>query len=191
MVPFAGIDFESAGDLPGFTDVPVQIGMAWLGPDPTCPTPQNLFRSYLKTERPVTWQASRVHGIRTGDLMNAPALTDLWPAVNDRLTGRVIVAHQSSTEKRFLRHFPLHPFGPWVDTLDIARKLYPGLGDYSLSGLCEDFGVTESVRVLCPDWNFHDACFDAVASLALLGAMVESAGISEMPLRVLLDLTRA
>ncbi|CAN5411934.1 hypothetical protein BH23VER1_BH23VER1_17780 [soil metagenome] len=181
---FAAIDFESAGTARGATDVPIQVGIALLLPCGTIPR-SDLFVSYIATDRPVTWAAQIVHGISTGDLRGAPSLADLWSPIRRALAHRAVVAHGAATEKRFLRAFPLHGFGPWVDTLTLARAAYPGLGDYSLGSLCERLNLTAQIQELCPDRGWHDALFDSVASLALLRHTIEVAEIRSRPLTML------
>ena len=132
---FLAIDFESAGVTRGSTDEPVQI--AWAMMRGTGIAPESFFMSYLRTDRAITWAAQRVHGITRAHLADAPSLPELWPQVRQALTGRILVAHGMGTEKRFLRAFPLHGFGPWVDTLPLARRLFPSLGDYSLGPFCD------------------------------------------------------
>ena len=65
----------------------------------------------------------------------------LWPAFRSRLAGAVVVAHSAGTEKRFLRTFPMHGFGPWLDTVVLARRAWPNLPDYSLEALITNFGL--------------------------------------------------
>ncbi len=173
--------------MPGHTDVPIQVGVAVMHRDAIAP--EGLFRSYIHTDRPVTWQASRVHGIRKSDLRGAPAMADLWDPLHSLLHGRVIVSHHASTEKRYLGLFPLHPFGPWVDTLEVSRRLYPGLEDYTLGGLLRLFRIEDELQHLCPDWQYHDACYDAAGALILLRFMVEQANLWSAPLEMLLDLS--
>ena len=173
---FAAIDFESAGVTKGDTDTPIQIGIAVMtGLDPAT---MDSFVSYLHTSRPVTWQASQVHGITTADLTGAPTLLSLWPEVKTRLGGRLIVAHGVGTEKRFLRAFPLHGFGPWVDTLQLARRFWPGVRDYSLETLIAAGGLQAELDAACPDRRFHDALYDAMASLLVLRHLIHHAGLS-------------
>lgn len=177
---FAAIDFESAGVTKGDTDTPIQIGIAVMtGLDPATVDP---FVSYLHTSRPVTWQASQVHGITTADLAGAPTLLSLWPEVKSRLGGRLIVAHGAGTEKRFLRAFPLHGFGPWVDTLQLARRFWPGVRDYSLETLIAAGALQEELDAACPERRFHDALYDAVASLLVLRHIIQHAGLSGVAL---------
>ena len=182
-IPFAALDFESAGERADEAGVPVQIGIAWM--DGLSPLPDSFYRSYLKIECPVTWSAQRIHGISTDHLKDAPDLLSLWPEIRARLGARWIVAHGSGTEKRFLRAFPLHGFGPWVDTLALSRKILPGRSSYALSDLAGALGLEESARVLLPDFRWHEALSDSLASLLLLRKLIELAGIGEHPAEVL------
>jgi DNA polymerase III subunit epsilon len=181
---FTAIDFESAGASRGKTDSPVQIGLAsWsaeTGHDAA-------FVSYLRTDQPILWAARKVHGIGPEHLVEAPALLMLWPEVKKRLAGAVVVAHGKGTEKRFLRAFPGHGFGPWIDTLLLARAAWPELPDHSLGALCDFHQLTGSIRVLVPEKSWHDALFDSVASLVLLTHVVETHALAEHPVEALLQ----
>ncbi|MES2997456.1 MAG: 3'-5' exonuclease [Verrucomicrobiota bacterium] len=181
---FAAIDFESAGATRGSTDTPVQIGLAsW------CPNAghHQCFVSYLATSAPIQWSARKIHGIGPADLAGAPPLLSLWPTVRDFLTDSVVVAHGKGTEKRFLRAFPGHGFGPWLDTLLLARALWPQLPDHTLGALCEIHGLTAPIRELVPGKTWHDALFDATASLVLLDFMFVSHAMGDEPLDVILQ----
>ena len=177
--PFAAIDFESAGTLPGATDVPVQIGIAHM--EGTRIEPASFFRSYISGGQPITWRAQKVHGISDADLAGAPAFTDLWPELRNRLSGRWIVAHGSATERRFLRLFPLHGFGPWIDTLQLSRSLDPGLKSYALGDLAETYGLGDDLLKLVPGFRWHEALSDAIASLAILGHLISRFDLSGLP----------
>jgi len=181
---FAAIDFESAGTSRGQTDVPIQVGIALWSPGAGF---GETLCSFLRAGRPVTWAARRVHGITTDDLAGAPSLLSLWPDLKRLLTDRVIVAHGHGTEKRFLRAFPGHPFGPWVDTLHLSRAAWPEFDDHSLGSLCDRLGLTPRVEALAPRGRWHDALFDAVASLAILEHLVDHHGLAERPLDLLLN----
>lgn len=183
-IPFASLDFESAGERANEPGVPVQIGIAWM--QRLDPVPDSFFRSYLRAARPVTWSAQQIHGITDRDLADAPDLLSLWPEVKGRLGGRWIVAHGSGTEKRFLRAFPLHGFEPWVDTLSLSRKVLPGRSSYALSDLVGDLGLEEEARRYLPDFRWHEALSDALASLLLLRNLIELTGISDHPGEILL-----
>jgi DNA polymerase-3 subunit epsilon len=181
---FAALDFESAGERPNEAGVPIQIGIVWM--EHLKPLSGSLYRSYLKAERPVTWTAQQIHGISDADLKNAPPLFSLWPELKRRLEGRWIVAHGAGTEKRYLRAFPMHGFGPWVDTLTLSRKILPGRPSYALSDLAQEFSLEQEAKALLPDFRWHEALSDALASLLLLRKLIELSGISNHPTEVLL-----
>lgn len=180
---FAAIDFESAGAVRGGTDVPVQIGLAtWSAGE----SHGGNFVSYLATNAPIQWSAQKVHGITPAHLADAPPLLTLWPEIRACLAGSVIVAHGKGTEKRFLRAFPGHGFGPWLDTLHLSRALWPDLPDHSLGALCTHHGLADRIATLVPQKSWHDAHFDAVASLVLLEHAVASYDLRDLPLDILL-----
>ena len=178
-VVFAGIDFEGAGAQRGKEDWPLQIGMGtWSLAEGF----GNFFVTNLERQGPVDWYAKKIHGIGEEALEGAPSLLSLWPEVNGRLgDGAVPVAHAKGTEKRFLRKFPGNPFDPWVDTLLLARATVPEAQKHSLGIFCSDVGVADKVRELVPGRGWHDALFDAVASLVLLEWMVKKFGLEDLP----------
>lgn len=180
---FTAIDFESAGTAPGVSDAPVQIGLgSWSHPsgitDP--------WVSFLHCDREITWAAQKVHGITTSDLQDAPSLLSLWPLLKRRLLVGPVVAHGHGTEKRFLRAFPGHQFGPWVDTLQLARAAWPTLPSHSLGALCQELDLLTFAKH-APERSWHDALFDALASLALLAHLVQEFSLQEAPLATLLN----
>lgn len=181
---FTAIDFESAGTSRGQTDAPIQIGLAgWSLANGY----GDHFMSYLKTNQLVTWSARKVHGIGPEHLVNAPPLLSLWPELKTRLSRGVVVAHGKGTEKRFLRAFPGHGFGPWLDTLLLARAAWPDAPDHSLGVLCESCGLTKTINALVPEKQWHDALYDAVASLTLLEHLLSTFDLHEYPLDTLLQ----
>lgn len=175
---FTAIDFESAGASRGSTDAPVQVGLAGWSLDGGH---DDAFVSYLRTGQAVRWSARRVHGIGPDQLVDAPTLLSLWPELKSRLAGAVVVAHGKGTEKRFLRSFPGHGFGPWIDTLLLSRAAWPHLPDHSLGALCGHFGLVPTVKKLVPEKSWHDALFDAVASLVLLERLIRDFDLSQQP----------
>lgn len=160
------------------TDSPVQIGLSTWSAEAGH---GDLFGSYLFTDQPVQWSARKIHGIGPAQLADAPALLTLWPDLQQRLAGAVVVAHGKGTEKRFLRAFPGHGFGPWVDTLLLARAAWPGLPQHSLGALCDIHSLTGKITDLVPGKSWHDALYDAVASLVLLEHLIEVLVLADHP----------
>lgn len=172
-IEFTAIDFESTGFRDDGTDEPIQIGMASMGGMEI--QKESFFRSFISTkrERSIENSSHRIHRITDLDLENAPKLDELWPIINNYLSGKVVVAHGAGTEKRFLRAFPMHGFKLWIDTLQLARKIMPKAENHSLGALIEKIGADEEIAKYCPNLNWHDALFDSVASLVLLKELLK------------------
>ena len=165
---FASIDFESTGHREGIGDEPIQVGIAVMKGFEI--DKSSFFRSYIKpsNDLQITSRSQSVHRIKNEQLQKSPVLFELWPKINELLSKRVVVAHGAGTEKRFLRSFPMHGFDIWIDTLQLAKKVLPESTDYSLGALIHDIGANEDLKSICPELDWHDALFDAVASLFLL-----------------------
>lgn len=174
---WAAVDFEGTGSAPGQADEPVQVGMVTM--DGADGMPGDFFRSYIRPASPVTRAAQAVHRITDEQLQGAPPIASLWPEFKSRLTGAVLVAHGAGTERRFLRVFPLHGFGPWVDTLAMSRAILPDLPDHSLGTVAAALQVEPAVRRLCPGAGWHDALFDAVACLVVLRELINACSLGD------------
>lgn len=170
---FAGIDFESARLKNGRGDEPVQVGIAILSGDRILP--EECWKSFLLP-------SGAVHsgpGISDVSVLDdAPPFLSLWPQIRASLRGRVLVAHGAGTEKRFLRAFPGHGFGPWIDTLRLSRAVFPNAPSHALGDLCMALELESLTRSLVPDASWHDALFDAVAALLLLQKIASLSGTS-------------
>ena len=177
------IDFESSGEAAGETSVPIQIGLAEMKSLQL--DPDSFFSSYLKTNSSITTAAKKIHGITPADLQEAPSLLELWPELQRRLQGRCLVAHGHGTERRFLRAFPMHGFGPWIDTLTLSRQFFPGLPSYALADVIEHCKLTQELRTLHPNFRWHEALSDAIASLSLLLHLIQTANLAEHPVSFL------
>lgn len=172
---FAAIDFESAGSAPSRADEPVQIAIVHL----TGTVITDGLCSYVRPESEVTWAARKVHGITDAMLEDAPRFRDLWPQIKPAMEGCWIVAHGAATEKRFLRTFPFHAFGPWVDTLHLSRAVYPDLPSYSLGAVIKSLGLESEKEIQTANFRWHDARCDAIASLVLLRKLIAVCRLEE------------
>jgi len=181
------IDFEGTGAVQAWTDEPWQIGLA--SPRDGCIAPGTAFESLLRIgERPFNRYAPGRHAERRDAMRTAPTLTALWPSLAPRLEGVVLAAHNAATETRYLSSaFPLHPPAIALDTLKIARLVYPGLRDYSLEALLARLRLTDRVSTLAPDRAPHDALYDAIGSAALLEHIFTLPGWSDAPLTTLVQ----
>lgn len=182
QLPWAAIDFESAGAAPGETDQPIQVGIVRVA---SLFGPEEVYTSYIACDHPVHWSAARVHGIRTEDLADAPSFLSLWGELRRLLSNCVVVGHNPATEQRYLRAFPAHGFGPWLDTLALCRHCMPTLVDYRLGSVCTLLRADQAASRLAPGKSWHDALYDAAASLETLRAVVRGLQLEDKPLRTL------
>jgi len=168
------LDYESTGALRGYPTEPWQIGMVSLKNRKV--DPDSMFESLLQVDinRPFNPHAPGRHDVLRDKISEAPTPKKLWLQVRHRLIDYPLCAHNVATEKKFTRAMaPLHRFGPWIDTLRIARKAWPDCPSYALEDLTVMLGLKQRVDTLCPGKQAHDALYDAVASAMLLEHLLE------------------
>ena len=162
------LDFESTGAVRGHVDEPWQVGMVEMQDGRVT---GRFLESWLRVapDRPFNPYAPGRHAEIRQVLAGAPRMADQWPAWRPWLERRPLAAHNIGTERKFLRRAaPLHSFGPWIDTLRLARHVRPDLEGHSLSAVCDAMTLTVRVHEFCPGRNWHDALFDAFASALIL-----------------------
>jgi len=171
------LDFETTGSVPGFDTEPWQIGAVVLenGRVALDQTFDSLIR--VDANRPFNAYAPGDHHKRRDEIAAAPAVSNVWKNMEGWMTGRPLVAHNISVEKKFLRKMaPMHRFGPWVDTLKLARQAWPDAPTHKLEDLIAGLSLTDRVRECCPSGEPHDALYDAVACAVLLEHLLEHPG---------------
>ncbi|MEI6891384.1 MAG: 3'-5' exonuclease [Pontiella sp.] len=171
------LDYETTGSVRGFPTEPWQIGMVTL--DGGKVDSDSMFESLLRVDahRPFNPHVPGRHAVLRHEIAAAPAPQELWLRIRSRLTDVPLCAHNVGTEKKFTRAMaPMHPFGNWIDTLRIARKVWPGCASYALDDLVVLFDLKSGVDALCEGKEAHDALYDAVASAKLLEYLLAQPG---------------
>jgi DNA polymerase III subunit epsilon len=179
------IDFESTGAFGGFPNEPWQVAMVSF--EGGTARPATHWESLLHvSNRPFNPRAPGLHHRLRDRLLTAPRLADLWPRIKPWLENRPVAAHNVSTEKSFLKRVaPLHPIGPWIDTLKLVRIAYPDLRSHTLMGLAQALGLDEKIREACPGREPHDALFDSVACAMLLEHLLALPGWANLDIESL------
>lgn len=168
------LDYETTGSYAGYAIEPWQVGMVTLRDGKV--DSSSMFESLLCVEanRPFNVYAPGRHAVLRYEIAQAPMPHELWPQIQSRLIHHPLCAHNVGTEKKFLRAMaPMHRFGPWIDTLKVARKVWPGQPSYALDDLIVGLGLKPRVFALCPQHAAHDALYDAVASAVLVEYLLE------------------
>lgn len=118
------------------------------------------FHQYINPERDVPEEVVKVHGLTYDFLKDFPVFEKVADQWLDFVGDATLVAHNASFDMNFV-NYELKQIGrkelDWsrvVDTLEIARMLFPG-ARCSLDALCKRFEIDNSSR------TFHGALLDA------------------------------
>lgn len=172
------LDTETTGFDPQSGDRIVEIGAIELvGHMPT----SNVFHEYIDPERSMPQEAFEVHGLGDDFLRGKPKFAEIGQKFLDFVGDAKLVIHNAAFDMKFLNAelkwlgLPTLPYDQAVDTLEIARRKFPG-SPASLDALCRRFGIDNSSRTL------HGALLDseilAEVYLELIGGRQPDFGLS-------------
>ncbi|WP_375687904.1 DNA polymerase III subunit epsilon [Pseudooceanicola sp. LIPI14-2-Ac024] len=173
------MDTETTGFEPEQGDRIVEIGgVELLNHMPTGRT----YHQYINPERDMPQSAFEVHGLSEEFLRDKPVFRDIAQQFLDFVGDAKLVIHNAKFDMKFLNaelgwlNLPRLPWEQAIDTLEIARKRFPG-SPASLDALCRRFGIDNSARTL------HGALLDseilAEVYLELIGGRQPDFGLSE------------
>lgn len=163
------LDTETTGFEPGEGHRLIEIGCVELKNH--IPTGRT-YHQYINPERDVPMEAVAVHGLTEDFLKDKPLFGEVITEFLEFIGDSKLVIHNAEFDMKFLNH-ELKTFGwpslDWkrvVDTLDLARKKFPG-SPANLDALCRRFNIDNSGR------DLHGALLDsellAEVYLELLG----------------------
>jgi DNA polymerase-3 subunit epsilon len=151
------LDTETTGFDPEQGDRIVEIGCVELyNHMPTGET----YHVYINPERPMPEEAFKVHGLGDDFLRDKPKFAEVGQSFLDFVRDAKLVIHNASFDMKFLNaelrwmNLPQLPMSQALDTLEIARKRFPG-APASLDALCRRFAIDNSSRTL------HGALLDS------------------------------
>ncbi len=181
------LDFESTGRVGRHPDEPWQLGLVRFRAGRVADGER--YDSLLRVgARPFNRHAPGRYAALRAELAVAPLLPALWPSLRSWLTAGPLCAHNAGTERRFIRRaFPLQAFGPWIDTLPLARAAWPGLSSYALEELVRTLGLLPALSGLRPGLAPHDAAYDAVACGLVLERLLALPGWEQVTLAALVQ----
>ncbi len=151
------LDTETTGFDPHSGDRIVEIGAVELVRH--VPT-GNTYHQYINPQRSMPDEAFQVHGLSDEFLRDKPLFKDIAADFMSFVGDARLVIHNAAFDMKFI-NAELTWIGmtniPWeqaIDTLDIARRKFPG-SPASLDALCRRFGIDNSSRTL------HGALLDS------------------------------
>lgn len=101
-----------------------------------------------------------IHGIKKDDVCQAPEFITVYPELLALMEDTVLMAHNAMFDMTVLKAL-MHVYGlsipnlPYIDSLEVARKMYPQLRNHKLNTVCEYLSI---------QLNHHDALSDAKGS---------------------------
>ena len=111
----------------------------------------NTFHTYIDPERDMPDGAFQVHGLSSEFLRGKPKFAEVADEFLAFIGGDPLVIHNASFDMGFINWElkasgrPALPMSRAIDTLDIARKKFPGAQN-NLDALCRRFNVDNSGR---------------------------------------------
>ncbi|MEM6758886.1 MAG: DNA polymerase III subunit epsilon [Pseudomonadota bacterium] len=151
------LDTETTGLDPDSGDRIVEIGaVELLRHVPTGAT----FHEYIDPERAMSQEAFEVHGLGDDFLRGKPKFAQIGQKFLDFIGDAKLVIHNAAFDMKFLNAelkwmgLPQIPWDQAIDTLEIARKRFPG-SPASLDALCRRFAIDNSARTM------HGALLDS------------------------------
>ncbi|MEM6306801.1 MAG: DNA polymerase III subunit epsilon [Pseudomonadota bacterium] len=151
------LDTETTGLDPNQGDRIVEIGAVELyNHVPTGRT----YHQYINPQRSMSQEAFEVHGLGDDFLADKPVFTQIADDFLNFIGNAKLVIHNAAFDMRFLNaelgwaRLKLLPMDQAIDTLDIARKKFPG-SPASLDALCRRYNIDNSARTL------HGALLDS------------------------------
>lgn len=187
-VAFAVVDFETTGSVKGWPEEPWQIGVVEVRGGALGAAGDE---SWLRVDagRPFNRYAPGRWGQVREELAAADTLAGSWPRWRGWFEGRWVVAHNAGTERGVLsRAAPMLQVAGWIDTLALARRALPGLGDWSLGKVAAATGADRAADARCPGRTWHDALYDATATGAFLAWLLGQDGWRELDAEALGDI---
>lgn len=144
------------------------------------------FSQLINPGRSLPDKIVEITGITTAMLRGMPALTDVMPDFEKFIDGAVLCAHNASFDMAFISRALARigkPFDyPVLDTLALARNLYPQSRNHKLGTLCKMLDISLT--------NAHRAVHDARATSLMLLKSLETME-ARRPLIKLTDINSA
>lgn len=150
---FIAFDLETTGTVPGVDRI-VEIGAVKYENGQPIAT----FSTLVDPRRSIPPGASAVNGITDDMVAGKPFIENILESFAEFCGDSIMVAHNAPFDSQFLsadikRFESLSPAGIVLDTLPMARKVFPGLANYKLGTLVQHLKIDSG--------TFHRAEEDA------------------------------
>lgn len=165
---FVAFDIETTGTVAGVDRIVELGGVVFENGQPV-----GRFSTLVNPLMPIPIGASRVNGITDDMVVGQPTIDKVLPGFAEFCGDLPLVAHNSPFDSQFLTadikfHEAPAPRGMVLDTLPVARKVFPGLLNYKLGTLIDHLAIERG--------TFHRAEADAAYCGQLFVKILEKIG---------------
>lgn len=166
IMKFVAFDLETTGTKPK-EDMIVEIGAVLFDGSHAVKG----YGTLVDPGMPIPPDASAVNGITDEMVQGKPCVADVLADFADFCGDLPLVAHNAPFDFKFLlddieRYRAVAPKGVVLDTLPLARRIFPGLPNYRLGTLVRHFGF--------PSGTFHRAEEDSAYCGLLFDKLVQT-----------------
>lgn len=127
------------------------------------------FSTLINPETYIPPFITRLTGINNEMVTSAPKFYEVAKRIVLMTEGHLFVAHNASFDYRFIqeefKRLGYNYQRQTMCTVQMSRKIIPGMDSYSLGNLCQNLGITIN--------NRHRAAGDALATTKLLELLIE------------------
>lgn len=144
--PYAAFDVETTG-LDSWRHKIVEIGLVLFHFDEEgALVPESDWSTLINPCVPIPPSATEIHGIRDFDVFDSPRFPDIAHELDDKLRGRVLVAHNAAFDAGFLEseYSAMKSRAPTMeiaDSLSLLRLAVPNLLSYNLGKAAFILGI--------------------------------------------------
>ena len=126
------------------------------------------FSTFVNPQVPIPYHIEKLTGINDSMVMDAPVIEEVLPQFMEFCKDAVMVAHNASFDMSFIKENvmrqQLNKTFTYVDTLGIARVLFPNQAKHTLDAVCKTMGISLE--------NHHRAVDDAGATAEIFVKMI-------------------
>ena len=127
------------------------------------------FETFVNPEKPIPYEVVEVTKITDDMVKDAPTIKEIFPKVIEFIGDSVLVAHNADFDIGFLKHNAAqlgHKFDyTYIDTLRLAKDLFPDYKKYKLGIIAENLGIKVEVA--------HRALDDVDTTVKVFNIMID------------------
>lgn len=171
LFPLAVIDVETTG-IDHQSECLTEVAAVRIEADGT----ETSYVSFVKTDKPISPFITKLTGIATSDVSDAPPPEVVVKELITFIDGCSLAAHNAAFDLAFLRHASRQagltfPSRPVLDTLTLSRLTYSRerVGNHRLATMAEFIGVDPG--------QSHRALADATAAARVLIQLLHTSGL--------------